>query len=127
MPDSWPIAERRHQERVSEMRIDFFFWADCPSHEQALERLREVMAEERLTAPIGITEVRDEQQAVELRFLGSPTIRIDGVDVDPTADQYDQYNLTCRIYTRPDGRITPLPPREMLQAALRRTRPLVSQ
>ena len=62
---------------------------------------------------------RDEPQAdaEELRFPGSPTIRIDGKDVDP-AGENARPSLTCRIYTHPDGRVSPVPTREQLEEAL---------
>jgi hypothetical protein len=102
------------------MSIDFYFWADCPSHEEALARLREVMVEQGVRAEVGIIEVESEEQAAALRFPGSPTIRVDGEDIDPAAAGQTTYDLTCRVYTRADGRITPLPPREMIAAALQR-------
>jgi len=102
------------------VRIDFLYYADCPSHDDALDRLRHVLADEGLAAEIVVTEVATEEQAEVLRFLGSPTIRVDGADIDPTAAGRQDFGLTCRAYTRPDGRITPLPPRELIGAALRR-------
>lgn len=102
------------------MRIEFYYYADCPSHEQALDRLRAVMSDVGVTDEIAITEVVSDDEAVRLHFLGSPTIRIDGRDIDDTAAQRSDYGLSCRAYTRPDGRITPLPPREIIETALRR-------
>ena len=102
------------------MHIDFLFYADCPSHETALARLQDVLAEEGLAADIALTEVSSDRQAEALRFVGPPTIRIDGTDIDPAAAEQHDYGLSCRGYRRPDGRITPLPTRELIQAAVRR-------
>jgi hypothetical protein len=113
-----PPADEETGHREGRMRIDFYYYADCPSHEQALERLREEMRSAGVEAEIAVIEVVDEEQARALRFIGSPTIRVDGVDIDPTAGRHTDYGLSCRAYTRPDGRITPLPPRELIQAAL---------
>ena len=55
---------------------------------------------------------------MSLRFPGSPTIRVDGRDVDP-AGAGARPALTCRIYHLPDGRVSPVPSREQLEAALR--------
>jgi hypothetical protein len=101
------------------MTIDFLYWADCPSHAEALERLRSVLADEAITVQPRIVEVETQAQAEALRFPGSPTIHIDGADIDPAGVTGD-YALTCRVYTRADGRITPLPPRELIVAAVRR-------
>ena len=105
------------------MQIDFYYWEDCPSHDEALARLRDVLAEQGVDAAIRLVRVASEEEAADLGFLGSPSIRIDGVDIDPTAPGRAEYGLTCRAYTRPDGRISPLPPREMIVAALRQAAP----
>jgi hypothetical protein len=100
------------------MKIDFLYYQDCPSHGDALERLRQVMAEQNVEAEIEVVRVETEEQARRLAFTGSPTIRIDGVDIDPpppgTAD-----GLTCRAYRLPDGRISPLPPLDMIRRAFK--------
>jgi len=60
------------------MHIDFLYYEDCPSHDQALARLRQVMAEEGVDAPIAIHKMETEEQARAWNFVGSPTILIDG-------------------------------------------------
>jgi hypothetical protein len=99
------------------MRVRFLYYEECPSHEQALERLREVMAEEGIFREVEIFEVETEDQARELRFVGSPTIRVDGQDVDPPGEP--RYALACRAYRLEDDRISPLPSRDMIRRALR--------
>lgn len=99
------------------MHIDFLYFEDCPSHEAALERLRGVLAEEGVEAGIEVTEVENEEQAQDLRFVGSPTIRVEGRDIDPPREQ--SYALTCRAYQLEDGRISPLPSEAMIRSALR--------
>ena len=99
------------------MTVEFLYWEGCPSHEEARELLEEVLRERGLDAQVEIRHVATREEAVELRFPGSPTIRIDGRDVDPAgADQ--QPALNCRIYNLPDGRVSPIPSREQLEEAL---------
>jgi hypothetical protein len=99
------------------MRVSFLYYEECPSHEQALERLRKVMAEEGISREVEVLEVETEDQARELRFVGSPTIRVEGKDIDPPSDS--RYVLTCRAYRLEDDRISPLPSRGMIRRALR--------
>ena len=99
------------------MRVSFFYYEECPSHEQALERLREVMAEESIFTDVEVFEVETEDQARELRFVGSPTIRVEGQDIDPPGDA--RYALACRAYRLEDDRISPLPSKDMIGRALR--------
>jgi hypothetical protein len=99
------------------VEIAFLYYEDCPSHEMALERLRQIIAEEGIPAEIEIVKVETDEQAQQLRFVGSPTIRINGQDIDPPGpDAY--YALTCRAYRLGDGRISPLPSPEMIRRAL---------
>jgi hypothetical protein len=99
--------------------IEFFYWEECPSHERTLAILREVMVEEGITAPINVIEVKTEDEARRYRFYGSPTIHINGHDIVPPLENAGEPSLTCRAYRRADGRISPLPPREQVAAALR--------
>ena len=102
------------------MRIDFLFFADCPSHGPALERLRQVLDELDLRLAVNMREVKTEDEARELNFIGSPTIRLDGEDIDPEGMAGETPGLSCRIYRLEDGRISPLPSADMLRRAIRK-------
>lgn len=99
------------------MEIRFLYYEECPSHEEALERLRKVLDEEGIRADIEVVRVETTEQAKRLRFPGSPTILVNGRDIDPPSNA--QYALTCRAYQLEDGRISPLPSVEMIRGALR--------
>jgi hypothetical protein len=70
------------------VRVSFLYYEDCPSHDVALERLREVMDEEDIPSVVEVVKVETEEQARELHFVGSPTIRVDGQDIDPPDDSH---------------------------------------
>lgn len=100
------------------MRVEFLFWAGCPSHPQALADLREALLETGYDPDrVIVREVDSEARAETEKFVGSPTIRVDGVDVQPLDDE--PTGLTCRVYTRRDGRISPTPDPADLRDALR--------
>jgi hypothetical protein len=99
--------------------IELFFWEGCPSHPEALELLRTVMGELGRDDEIVVREVTSHEDAEALGFPGSPTIRIDGVDIDSVGASRARPALTCRIYRLPDGRISPVPSRDQLEEALR--------
>jgi hypothetical protein len=99
-------------------KIEFLFWEDCPSHPEALALLQNVMAEVGVDSPIEKIEVLTDEDAERLAFPGSPTIRVDGVDVDAVGAAQMGTALTCRVYLREDGRLSPLPSQEMLRRAL---------
>ncbi|HEV7584776.1 MAG TPA: hypothetical protein VGO14_03250 [Solirubrobacteraceae bacterium] len=90
------------------MRVELLFWAGCPSHPQALADLREALAEAGLDPEsVIVREIISELAARDEGFVGSPTIRIDGLDVQPPHGEPS--GLTCRVYRRRDGRISPTP------------------
>lgn len=98
--------------------IEFLYWQDCPSHPEALERLRKVMTEVGDHSTVELIEVLDEDDADRLSFPGSPTIRVDGDDVDPSGARQMGTALSCRIYRIEDGRFSPLPSEDMIRRAL---------
>jgi hypothetical protein len=100
------------------VRIEFLFWTGCPSHPEALALLRDVLEERGIRDAIAVREVLTREDAVELSFPGSPTIRIDGRDVDHEGATAPPA-LTCRVYRLPDGRPSPVPSRQQLEEALR--------
>jgi hypothetical protein len=100
-------------------RIEFLWWRDCPSWERALAMLREAMHAAGLDPDsIEVREVDTDESAAREEFVGSPTIRIDGRDLQPPVEG-EPTGLACRIYRRRDGRVSPLPDPEDLRDALR--------
>ena len=101
------------------MHVELLYWDGCPSHPQALADLRAAMTELGLDpAAISVRHVASDDAADAERFTGSPTIRVDGADVqDPGGEPV---GLTCRVYHRRDGRVSPVPDPDDLRDALRR-------
>jgi hypothetical protein len=100
------------------MTIELLIWEGCPSHPKALADLREAMRELGLDpTAVLVREIRDVADAERERFVGSPTIRIDGRDIEPA--ESEPYGLTCRVYYRRDGRISATPdPADVREALL---------
>lgn len=68
---------------------------------------------------VEMIEVETEADAEAERFIGSPTIRVDGADIEPPPAG-ERPGLSCRIYRRDDGRVSPLPDPDSLRRALTR-------
>jgi hypothetical protein len=99
-------------------RVELLFWDGCPSHPQALAELRAVMADLGLDPEtVLVREVDTDERAGRERFVGSPTIRIDGEDIDPPPGG-EPTGLTCRVYRLRDGRFSPTPDPATVRAAL---------
>jgi hypothetical protein len=99
------------------VRIEFLFWEGCPSHPEARALLEQVLAARGIGAEVDVREIFSHDEAVELAFPGSPTIRVDGRDIDPEGAALAP-SLTCRVYRLPDGRPSPVPSRQQLEEAL---------
>jgi hypothetical protein len=100
--------------------IELLWWEGCPSWPRALDDLRAAVADAGLDpGEIVVREVSRDGEAEAEGFVGSPTIRVDGVDVQPPGEDAPA-GLTCRIYRLRDGRVSPNPDPEDLRAALAR-------
>ena len=100
------------------MRIELLYWEGCPSHDEARALVEGVLAESGVDVEVELREIVTQEQADAERFPGSPTIRIDGRDVDPDGAG-GLPMLGCRIYRRADGRVSPVPERAQIAEALR--------
>jgi hypothetical protein len=98
------------------MNIELLYVANCPNHVVALERLRATLSAENLQTPVKEVLVSDVAMAQALRFPGSPTIRINGQDVEPQSEQSASFGLMCRLYSDGSG----VPSEQRLRVALER-------
>ncbi len=99
-------------------RVEFLWWEGCPSHERALAELRDAMGELGMdSSAVDVREVATEEAVAREGFVGSPTIRIDGRDLQPPTGA-DVIGLSCRVYRLRDGRISPTPDPADLRDAL---------
>ena len=57
------------------------------------------------------------KMAESFRFLGSPTVLVNGLDVEPSARNSDQIGFGCRTYTSGDRRVG-IPGEDLIRAAL---------
>jgi hypothetical protein len=100
------------------MRVELLSFEGCPNAEAFLPRLRELMAEAGIGEPVQQRRVESVRDAERERFLGSPTVRVDGRDVDPGAGERADFGLKCRIYHTPAG-MAGTPAEEWVLNALR--------
>lgn len=100
------------------MRVELLWFQGCPNHLDAEAMLREVMAEEGVEVPIARIDVEDEATGIEVCFPGSPTIRIDGRDVEPGWEPCAECTPRCRLYLTGEG-LRGLPERQWITTALR--------
>jgi hypothetical protein len=85
------------------VRIEVLYFDGCPNHEMLLPRLRELLDQAEVASAVELVEVPDDAAAQSQRFLGSPTLRVEGRDVEPGAEQRTDFGLKCRLYRTEDG------------------------
>jgi len=98
------------------MKVEILYFDGCPTYLEAEKTLRGVLEEESIDAEVELVAVNTGEEAQELRFPGSPTIRVDGEDLFPVPERAE-YALGCRMYTTPQG-LRGSPTAEMLREAL---------
>ena len=97
--------------------VEILYFEGCPNYEQARELVEEVAGQLRLHPEIALVDVGDGEAAKRLRFLGSPTVRVEGHDVEPGADERHDFVLSCRIYRTENG-VSGRPAAGWIRAAL---------
>ena len=102
------------------MKVEILYFDGCPNHEALLPHLRGLLSSVGASTDIELVRVEDAAVAERARFLGSPTVRIDGEDVEPGAHQRTDFGLKCRLFATPEG-LRGTPADEWVRAALQRT------
>lgn len=99
------------------MNVTVLTFEGCPNSEPTLRLVRQALRELGVRSAVKRIEVRDRDDAERLRFLGSPTVQINGLDVEASR-RADAASFSCRMYRTPAGN-RGVPPRDMILDALR--------
>src|SRR5271170_1298968 len=97
----------------SEIKVDVLYFEECPNHLPTVERINAILREERCRAEVREVLVPNVETAQRVNFLGSPTVRVNGIDIEPAAQNRKDFGLMCRRYT---GGV---PSHELIRAAIR--------
>src|SRR5215217_7041817 len=102
------------------MKVEVLYFDGCPNHHALLPHLRELLNSTAANTDIKLIRVEDAEAAERERFLGSPTVRVDGEDIERGAADRTDFGLKCRLFATPDG-LRGMPADEWVLAALQRT------
>jgi hypothetical protein len=83
--------------------VEVLYIPDCPHHRAAVALVKQVLTSLRIDAELRTHLIGDQAAAEHARFPGSPTIRVDGRDVEPGAKPAVSHNLACRLYRHEHG------------------------
>lgn len=101
------------------MKIELLYFDGCPSWQTGLEKLKTALRMEQLDHSVELVKVKDDSEADQLKFLGSPSFRINAHDIWP--EERETYSLSCRVYITPEG-MKGWPSVEMLREKLKAAR-----
>lgn len=101
---------------MSATTVELLYFKGCPNIEAARALVERVAADEGIAADVRLLEVTPEASE-RLRFLGSPSVRVNGHDVEPGADERTTFVFSCRVYRTLLG-LAGQPTREWVRAAL---------
>src|SRR4051794_24198680 len=93
-----PAAASTRPTEPRPARIEVLYFDGCPHQEPVLARMRELLTSRGEPPLIELVRVDSDEDARARRFLGSPTVRIDGADIEPGAAERTDYGLKCRLY-----------------------------
>jgi hypothetical protein len=97
--------------------VELLYFRGCPGHETLEPHLRALLRRRWPDTELQLRAVESEEEALRAGFLGSPTVRVDGRDVEPGADTRDDFGLKYRLY-RVGERLAGTPPDAWIIAAL---------
>jgi hypothetical protein len=101
------------------VKIEVLYVPECPNHALVLERLREILPAESFHKHVAEVPIEDSVIAQSLKFPGSPTIRVNGQDVEPESQDVTSFGLMCRLYSDGSG----APSTRSLRAAIKKACP----
>ncbi len=109
---------------IDEIQIEILYFGDCPNYRKACDIICEIVGNENLNANIKLISVSDIHQAERHNFTGSPSVRIDGKDVESCFNEIQELqsnlpenaSIACRLYACDHS--MGCPSREMIVCAL---------
>ena len=86
------------------MKVEVLYFKGCPNLHQVVDNVLTAVREQGIMISLGQIEVHTPEEAKEMAFLGSPSVRVNGLDVEPGAREADGFGLGCRTYVTLEGR-----------------------
>ena len=96
------------------MKIELLYFSSCPSYKQALANINAALKEKKLRADVVLINVTSEAKAQQVGFQGSPSVRINGKDIE---GRDEGFTFSCRIYNN-NGKPAVAPSKEAIIAKI---------
>src|SRR5436305_5892381 len=105
-----PNGDTQRKTQAKKMRVEFLYFKSCPSYKEALENLKAALRESHTNADLVLINVDSERKAQRVGFQGSPSIRVNGKDLE---GRNEGANYSCRLY-HINGKPTTVPSKEYI-------------
>ena len=99
------------------MKVEVLYLDHCPNYEAAASSVRRVLNRLSVIEEVLLTRISTAEEAERERFLGSPTVRVDGRDVEPHAAGRTDFGIKCRLY-RTGKKTLGVPPAGWIEMAI---------
>jgi mercuric ion transport protein len=109
------MAEKHGNKKLD---IEILYFQGCPNHAPTVDKVREALQSEGQSAEIQEVEVRTQAEAEAMGFLGSPSVHINDLDIEPEARKLKTYGLSCRTYLNGATR-SGIPSADLIRRALK--------
>jgi hypothetical protein len=96
------------------MKIEVLYFDSCPSSKQAIANVKAAIKERQIQAELVLIKVETEEKAEKVGFQGSPSVRINGKDLE---GRDEGFSFSCRLY-RVRGKPATAPSIEQIRAKL---------
>ena len=103
------------------MTVELLYLPGCANHRSTVDLVQSVLRAESMPAEFQEIAIRDYAQASAHGFPGSPTIRVNGEDIEKISSLELNVGFACRTYVI-DGKPQGVPPRSWLEQAIRAAR-----
>lgn len=104
---------------MKKLKIQLLHTESCHSYQEALVGIKEALKELGLSAELEVIPVDSPEKARDYKFPGSPTIKINGLDLEPELEATENFSINaCRTYIF-EGSLYHYPPKEMLLEMLK--------
>jgi hypothetical protein len=80
------------------MKVEIYFSKDCPNLQATVDLVREVATENDFEVDLEIKEITSDEEWFAMRLQGSPTVQVEGFDIEPQAREGSGNGPSCRLY-----------------------------
>lgn len=102
---------------TTSIHVQVLGFQGCPNGQTTLDLVAEILVSENVKAQVEWVEVSDQDAAIAHEFLGSPSVRVNGLDIEPSRRIETEFAHCCRVY-RSDCETTGVPPAALVLAAI---------